>query len=150
MSLETRAHTALHIVKGAIVKVLGEDAKWSAGANVNGGHGRITVQYNRKPTEDEVNEIERLANEKIKENAVIEIHEMSRVDAEARWGDWIYDLFPLPESITELQVFHLPDWNVNACNKLHTETTGEIGKVSISKWRFRKNKQLLEVSYDIE
>jgi len=149
MSVEKRAHTALHVVKGAIVKVLGDGAKWTAGTSVDGSHGRITVQFDRKPTDDEVRMIERLANEKIREDQPIEIHVLSRVDAEARWGDLIYDLFPLPERITELQVFHLPGWNVNACNKEHTSSTGDIGELLITKTRFRNKKQLLEVSFDL-
>lgn len=149
MSVETRTHTALHIVKGAIVKVLGDDARWTAGVSVDGGHGRITVQFNRKPTDDEVHEIERLANLKIKEDQPIESHVMSRADAEARWGDHIYDLFPLPEHLTELQVFHLPGWNVNACNREHSPSTGAVGELAITKARYRNNKQLLEVSFDL-
>ena len=149
MSVETRTHTALHVVKGAIVKVLGDEAKWSAGASVDGSHGRITVQFNRKPTDDEVQEIERQANEKIKEDQPIEVHVISRADAEARWGDLIYDLFPLPPHITELQVFHLPGWNVNACNKEHTSSTGGVGGLAITKARYRNKKQLLEVSFDL-
>jgi alanyl-tRNA synthetase len=149
MSVETRSHTALHVVKGAIVKVLGDGAKWSAGASVDGGHGRITVQFDRKPTDEEVTEIERLANLKIEEDQPIEIHYMSRADAEARWGDLIYDLFPLPQHITELQIFHLPGWNVNACNKEHTQSTGGVGGLAITKTRYRNKKQLLEVSFDL-
>jgi alanyl-tRNA synthetase len=149
MSVETRTHTALHVVKGAIVKVLGDDAKWTAGVSVDGSHGRITIQFNRKPTDEEIAEIERLANLKIEEDQPIEMHAMSRADAEARWGTLIYDLFPLPEHITELQIFHLPGWNVNACNKEHTSSTGAVGPLAISKTRYRNSKQLLEVSFDL-
>ncbi len=150
MSIEERCHTALHIVKGAIVNVLGEDAKWSTSANVDGSHGRIAVEFNRKPTDQEIQLIQRKIDEKIAEDAQIEIHKMSRREAESRWGDWIYDKFPLPESIQQLSVFHLPDWNVNACNKKHTKTTGEIGSVKITKTRYRNSKNILEVSYEIE
>ena len=150
MSIETRTHTALHIVKGAIVKVLGPDAKWSTSAGVNGSHGRIAVEFNRKPTDEELEEIQRKVGQKIAEDAVIEIHELSRRDAEERWGDWIYDKFPLPESIQQLSVFYLPDWNVNACNKQHTDTTGQIGSIKITKTRYRNSKQVLEVSYEVE
>ena len=150
MSIETRTHTALHIVKGAIVKVLGPDAKWSTSAGVDGSHGRIAVEFNRKPTDQEIAETQKKVDEKIEEDAEIEIHELSRRDAEARWGDWIYDKFPLPESIQQLSVFYLPDWNVNACNKKHTETTGQIGAIKITKTRYRNSKQVLEVSYEVE
>ena len=150
MSIEVRTHTALHIVKGAIVKVLGSDAKWSTSASVNGGHGRIAVEFNRKPTDEELEEIQHKVDQKIAEDAEIETYTMSRKEAEERWGDWIYDKFPLPESIQQLSVFYLPDWNVNACNKKHTETTGQVGSIKISKTRYRNSKQVLEVSYEVE
>jgi len=148
MSVEVRAHTALHVLKGAVVKVLG--AKWTAGVSATGNHGRLTVQFERKPTEEETSKIEEEANAKIEEDAPIEIHEVERAAAEKRWGDQIYDLFPLPASITRLSVFHLPGWNVNACNKEHTRTTGEIGSLRITKTRFRAKKKLLEISFDVE
>ena len=150
MSIEVKTHTALHIVKGAIVKVLGEEAKWSTSAAVDGSHGRIAVEFNRKTTDEEINKIQEKIDEKIAEDAGIEIHKVNRKEAEERWGDWIYDKFPLPESIQELSVFFLPDWNVNACNKEHTKTTGEVGSIKITKTRYRNSKQVLEVSYDVE
>ena len=148
MSEEIRTHTALHVLKGAVAKVLG--VKWTAGVSVQGSHGRLTVQFDRKPTEEEVMRIEEKANGKIREDAHVEEYEMDRADAEERWGDLIYDLFPIPEHITRLRIFHLPSWNVNACNKEHTERTGEIGSLKIGKTRFRVNKQRLEISYDVE
>jgi alanyl-tRNA synthetase len=147
VSLEARTHTALHVLKGAVVKVLG--AKWTAGVYTDDSHGRLTVQFDRKPTDEEMVQIEGLANGKIQEDAVVEVLQMSREAAEARWGDAVYDLFPLPESIRELSVAHIQGWNVNACNKEHTETTGEIGVIKISKTRFRSSKGLLEISFDV-
>ena len=147
MNIETKTNTALHVVKGAIAKTLG--VKWTASVWVEGNHGRIAVQYDKKPTEDEIAEIQRLTSQKISEDASIEVVEMNRGDAEDRWGEIIYDLFPLPEHIRELKIFNLPGWNVNACNKEHTSTTGEIGNVIITKARFRNSKQLLEVSFDV-
>ena len=147
MSIEARTHTALHVVKGAIFKVLG--AKWSTSAASEGSHGRIAVEFDRKPTDEEEAEIRRLVDQKIGEDARIEVLEMTRSDAEARFGDNIYDKFPLPESIQTIRVFHLPGWNVNACNKAHTRSTGEVGKVTISKMRYRGGKGVLEVSFDV-
>jgi alanyl-tRNA synthetase len=148
MSEEIRTHTALHVLKGAVAKVL--EVKWTAGVSVQGSHGRLTVQFDRKPTEDEVRRIEAEANGKIIEDAQVEEYEIDRADAEEKWGDYIYDLFPIPEHIRRLRIFHLSDWNVNTCNKEHTERTGEIGSLNIVKTRFRASKQLLEISYDIE
>ncbi len=147
MSVEVRTHTALHVLKGAVVKVLG--AKWTASVYVKGSHGRLTVQFGRKPTPEEVALIEEEANKKIREDAPVEELEMERSEAESRWGDAIYDLFPLPASITRLKILHIPGWNVNACNKAHTKTTGEIGSLRIVKTRYRRSKQLLEISFNI-
>ncbi|RLF78707.1 alanyl-tRNA editing protein [Palaeococcus sp. (in: euryarchaeotes)] len=145
--MEVKTHTALHVVKGAVVKVLG--AKWTASVYTNGNHGRLTVKFNRKPTNEEINEIERLANEKVKENVPIKVYELPRGEAERRFGDEMYDLFPIPPEVKTLRVVVIDGWNINACNKEHTKTTGEIGEIKIRKVRFRKSKELLEISFDV-
>jgi len=145
--VEVKTHTALHVVKGAVVKVLG--AKWTASVYTNGNHGRLTVKFNRKPTNEEINEIERLANEKVKENVPIKVYELPRGEAERRFGDEMYDLFPIPPEVKTLRVVVIDGWNINACNKEHTKTTGEIGEIKIRKVRFRKSKELLEISFDV-
>ncbi len=147
MTIEARTHTALHVLKGAAVKVLG--TRWTAGVHVKGNHGRLTLQYDRKPTPEEVTRIEELANSKIREDAPVEVTDMERKEAERLWGDAIYDLFPIPPTMTRLTILHIPDWNVNACNKQHTATTAQIGRFAITKTRYRTTKKLLEISYDI-
>ncbi len=152
---EVRTHTALHVLKGAVVKVLGENAMWTASTYVSGKHGRLTVKFNRKPSEDEVRAIEELANRKIKENLRIEVKVMPRNVAEQIYGQVIYDLFPVPEDVKELSIVIVYDtdgsiWNINACNKQHCTTSGCIGRIKIRKIRFRRSKQLLEISFDIE
>jgi len=147
--IEVKTHTALHIVKGAVVKVLGEKAKWTANVYVSGNHGRLTVKFDRKPTPEEIAEIEKLANEKVKENVPIHVYELPREEAEKRFGEDMYDLFPVPPEVKVLKVVVIEGWNVNACNKEHTKTTGEVGKIKIKKVRFRKSKKLVEISFDV-
>ncbi|KPU62291.1 alanyl-tRNA editing protein AlaX [Thermococcus sp. EP1] len=147
--MEVKTHTALHVLKGAVVKVLGEEAKWTVAVYVNGNHGRLTVKFNRKPTKEEVAMIEEFANRKIEENAPIKVYELPREDAESRFGEDMYDLFPIPPELRTLKIVVIEGWNVNACNKDHTKTTGEIGRIKIKKVRFRKSKELLEISFDV-
>lgn len=146
-STDARTHTALHVLKGAVFKVLG--AKWTASVWAKGSRGRLTVQFERKPEPEEEARVEEEANRKIREDAPIEELEISRAEAEDRWGDAIYDLFPLPASITRLKILHIPGWNVNACKEAHTRTTGKIGSIRIVKTRYRPSKKLLELSYEI-
>jgi alanyl-tRNA synthetase len=146
-SSEVKAHTALHIVKGAVRKVLG--AKWTASVYVSGSHGRLTVKFDRKPTDEEVRRIEELANEKVRENAPVKVYTLPREEAERLFGDEMYDLFPVPEHVKALSVLVIEGWNVNACNKGHTQTTGEVGAIKLGKLRFREAKRLLEIPFDV-
>jgi alanyl-tRNA synthetase len=148
--LETRTHTALHLVKGAIVKVLGDEAAWTTSAYVKDGHGRIHVEFDRKPSDEEIELIEKMANQIVEKDEEIEMLKLDREEAERRWGDRIYDKFPIPKEIRTLDLFHLAGWNINACNKQHNDSTGEVGKITITKTRFRNSRNELEVSYDIE
>lgn len=145
---EVRAHTALHIVKGAVVKVLG--AKWTASVYVSGKHGRLTVQFDRKPTDEELRKIEELANRKVEEDVPVKIYTLPREEAERRFGEEMYDLFPVPEHVKELSVVVIEDWNVNACNKQHTATTGQVGRIKLERPRFRASKKLLEIPFNLE
>ena len=149
LPVEVRTHTALHVVKGAVVKVLGEGAKWTASTYVKGNRGVLTVKFERKPAPKEIAEIEHLANEKVREDVPIQVYELPREEAEKRFGEDMYDLFPIPPEVKTLKVVVIDGWNVNACNKEHTRTTGEIGEIKIRKARFRRSKGLLEISFDV-
>ena len=152
---DVRTHTALHVIKGAIVRVLGEQALWTASVFVDGKHGRITVTCKEKPSQEDIAKIEELANEAIRKDLKVEILTLPREDAEAKFGDIIYDLFPVPEHVRELNIVIIRDvdgslWNINACNKDYLPSTKCIGKIVIKKYRFRRSKGLLEVSFDIQ
>lgn len=152
--IEVRTHTALHVIKGAAVRVLGEGAKWTASTYVNGSHGRLTLKYDRKPTEEEIKAIEELTNRKIMDDLPVEVEVLPREEAERKYGDVIYDLFPVPPEVRELTIVIVRDkdgsiWNINACNKKHIPSTKYIGRVKLRKFRFRASKQLLELPYDV-
>ena len=149
LPVEVRTHTALHVVKGAVVKVLGEGAKWTASTYVKGNRGVLTVKFDRKPAPEEIAQIEHLANEKVREDVPIQVYELPREEAEKYFGEDMYDLFPIPPEVKTLKVVVIEDWNVNACKEEHTRTTGEIGEIKIRKARFRRSKGLLEISFDV-
>ena len=146
-SEELRAHSAVHVVKGAVQKVLG--AKWTASVYVSGSHGRLTVQFDRRPTDDEIGRIEDEANRKIAEGAEVLEFEMEKQEAEGHFGESIYDLFPLPNGVTILKIVRIPDWNINCCNQGHVDSTAEIGRVKLGKPRFRNSRRELEIEFDL-
>ncbi|MFX1514403.1 MAG: alanyl-tRNA editing protein [Promethearchaeota archaeon] len=148
--MEIRAHTGLHIIKGAARKVLGDDAKWTAGVHVSENRGRLNLQFDRKPSDEEIKQIEIEANALVQLNLPVITYNMTQMDARERFGDEHLDIFPIPESIKTITVVEIKEWNINACNKPHTKTTGEVGVIKIRKIRFRKMKERLEISFMIE
>lgn len=148
MSLEeTRTHTALHVVKGAVQKTLG--AKWTSATFVSGKHGRLTVQFDRKPTDEEVARIAQAANLKIAEGVEVIEFEMDREEAEHHFGDEMYDVFPVPASAARLRIVRIPDWNVNCCIERHVENTSTIGRLALGRPRFRSSRKELEIEFDL-
>lgn len=140
--------SALHVLKGAIQKIL--DATLTTSVYAKGEKGRITVEFDRKPTEGEIEKIEQLANKKIKEDLPIKMFEMDREKAEEKYGNIIYDKFPVPEHVKKLTITQIPNWNINCCLGPHLDTTGEIGKIKITNVRPRTNRKELEVSFKVQ
>jgi len=144
---ETRTHTAVHVLKGAAQKVLG--AKWTASVYVSEGHGRLTVQFDRKPTVEELARIEQAANDKVVEGVEVVEFEMEREEAEKHFGDAIYDLFPVPSGATRLRIVRIPDWNINCCVERHVDNTSQVGKIRLGALRFRNSRKELELEFDL-
>ena len=134
-------------MKGAVQKVLG--AKWTTSTFVSGAHGRLTVKFERLPTAAEMENIGRAANQKVTEGAEILEFEMDRSEAENHFGDMIYDLFPVPATVTRLKIVRIPDWNVNCCVERHVENTSLIGPIKLENPRFRNSKKELEIGFDL-
>jgi alanyl-tRNA synthetase len=142
---EVRTHSALHVLKGAVVSVLG--ARLTTSVHASGNHGRLTVQCDRRPSEEEMRLIESKANEKVAEGAEMLEFEMEKQEAEGHFGRGIYDLFPVPEGVSRLKLVRIPGWEVNCCVEKHVQNTAEIGPIRIGSVRFRGSKALLEIEF---
>jgi alanyl-tRNA synthetase len=145
---EVRTHTALHVLKGAVQKVLG--ARLTSSTYVSGNHGRLAVRFERKATEEEMRMIEREANNKVAEGAEVIEFEMDRAEAEGHFGDQIYDVFPVPANVTRLRIVRIPDWNINCCLERHTESTSQVGRIRVGRQRFRNSRKELEIEFNVE
>jgi len=146
-SEQTRTHTAIHVLKGAVQQVLG--AKWTSSVYVSGTHGRLTVQFDRRPTAEEVIKVEKAANGKVSEGAEIIEFEMEKGEAEGHFGDTIYDLFPVPSNLTRLKIVKIGDWNINCCIESHVDNTSAVGRMKLGTIRFRNSRKELEIEFDL-
>ena len=147
MNPNPRIDSALHVLKGAVQKVL--DAPLTTSVYAEGNRGRLTVGYEGKVTEEQMSEIETLANKKIEENVPIEMIEVWRGEAEKTYESIIYDKFPVPVNIQNLTITIIRNWNINCCLGPHVKTTGEIGRIKILKHRARAARNELEISFEV-
>lgn len=122
---EIRAHSAVHVLRGAVTKVLGPRRF------VVGESGVLEFKADGPPTPQEVGKIGAAANRKISEDAEILEFDMDRQEAEGHFGTGIYDLSPVPASGELLKIVRIHDWEASYCPQAHVESTGSIGAIGI-------------------
>jgi len=121
-------HTATHVIMGAARRVLGEHV-WQAGAEKGAEKSRLDISHFKRLTQDEIHEIERLANQAVIRNIPVETSWTPREQAEKRYGFRLYQGGVVPGR--EIRVVKTGDWEVEACGGTHVKNTGEIGFIKI-------------------
>ncbi|OHB04715.1 MAG: hypothetical protein A3B14_01755 [Candidatus Zambryskibacteria bacterium RIFCSPLOWO2_01_FULL_45_21] len=79
--LTIKLHTAHHLLLSALQKVLGSQVK-QRGSNITPERLRMDFSFDRKLTEEELVEVERLVNENIQKGLNVERKEMPKAEAE--------------------------------------------------------------------
>ncbi|MCL4398475.1 MAG: alanine--tRNA ligase [Candidatus Parvarchaeota archaeon] len=125
-----RHHTATHIINQACRRVLG-DFVYQNGAEKDVDKAHLDITYFDKLTEEQVNRIERLANEVVSENLGIKAVMMPREKAESMYGMSIYQGGVVPNA--NIRIVKIDDYDVEACGGLHCNSTGEVGLIKIIK-----------------
>ena len=118
-----RHHSATHLLLYVLRKVYGNHI-WQAGAKKEFGKARLDVTHYKKPTEEEIREIERLVNIEITANKPVSWEWMDRIQAERKYGFRLYQGGVPPGK--EIRVVRVGD-DVQACGGTHCSSTGEIG-----------------------
>ena len=86
VSDNVRRHIAIHILKGTLVKVLCTEVKRSTSTPCQGNHGQLTIRFEKKQTEEEMQLVEEATTKKEKEDAQIEVYKIRRNEAESLTG----------------------------------------------------------------
>lgn len=124
-----RHHTATHVVNDAAKKVLGSHI-WQAGAQKSADRARIDLSHFKRITNDELKEIELIANQTVMANIPVEISWMDRTEAEQKFGFVLYQGGVPPGK--QIRVLKVGD-DVEACGGTHVSNTGLIGPIKILK-----------------
>ena len=128
-----RHHTGAHIVGAAARHLLGSHI-WQAGASKTADRARLDLTHYQRLSPDQLNDIERMANEIILADEPVEHMQLPRAEADARFGHVLYQGGVPPGSkIRVLRIGeddeHIVD--VQACGGTHAMHTGEIGYLKL-------------------
>ncbi len=121
-----RAHTATHLLHAALRKTLGEHAR-QEGSFVEPGRFRFDFTHFKPLSDDEINVIENLVNEKVLDNIPVEkfnttLDEAKRLGAMAIFGEKYGD---------KVRVVKINDFSIELCAGIHLDNTGEMGLFKI-------------------
>lgn len=126
--METKYHTATHLLNAALKKVLGPHVH-QKGSNITAERMRFDFSHNNKMTDEEKQKTEDLVNEYIKMAIPVEKLEMKKEDAinagaEAMFADKYGDI---------VSVYKIGDVSMELCGGPHVHNTSELGHFKIKK-----------------
>ena len=123
----TRHHSATHLLLFSARKVLGNHV-WQAGAKKEFDRARLDISHYRRPSEEQIREIEKIANREVMANKPVVCEWMDRIEAERKYGFRLYQGGVPPGR--KIRVVRVGD-DVQACAGTHCSSTGEIGVIKI-------------------
>ncbi len=123
-------HDAIHIINGAVKKVIG---KWcnQYGSQVEHNKARIDITHFKRLEKEEVEKIEKLANEVVKNAISIEKEILPRQEAERKYGFWIYQGGYVPEK--NIRIVKIGNFDVEACGEKKKKNTKDVGCILITR-----------------
>ncbi len=119
----SKNHTSVHLMHAALHKVLGEHAV-QKGQDVDENRLRFDFSHFQKMTDEEINEIEKMVNEKIRANIQLEEDILSL--AQAREAGAMM-LFGEKYGDEVRMITFDKDFSRELCGGTHVSATGEIG-----------------------
>lgn len=128
----TRLHTAHHLLLKALQQVLGPHVH-QRGSNITQERLRIDFSHDQKMTEAEKREVERIVNEKIKEDLPVVRTEMAKDEAEKLGAEHEFGA-KYPERVSVYSVGPLGSaFSIEFCGGPHVAHTGELAKSGVFK-----------------
>ena len=126
--METKYHTATHLLNAALKKVLGSHVH-QKGSNITAERMRFDFSHDSKMTPEEKQQTEDLVNEYIKMAIPVEKLEMPKEEA-IKIGAECEFIERYPDIVT---VYKIGDVSTEICGGPHVSNTSELGKFKIKK-----------------
>jgi alanyl-tRNA synthetase len=123
-----KLHTATHLLHAALRTIFGEKVR-QMGSDITPERLRFDFTFDRKLTKEEIEKVESLVNQKIKENLKVKKEEMSLKEA-LESGALAFFKEKYPERVT---VYTIGSFSKEICAGPHVKNTSELGQFKIKK-----------------
>jgi len=126
--IETKYHTATHLLNAALKRVVGADVH-QKGSNITAERARFDFSCDHKLTDEEKAQAEALVNEWIEQGIDVTVCEMKKEDAIASGAECMF-IEKYPDVVT---VYTIGDVSKELCGGPHVKNTSELSKIKIKK-----------------
>ncbi len=126
--VETKYHTATHLLNAALKKVIGKDVH-QMGSNITKERMRFDFSCDHKLTDSEKEQVEDLVNKWISEDLKVEVKQMSKEEALKSGAECMF-IEKYPDIVT---VYYIGDVSKELCGGPHVSHTNQLGKFKIKK-----------------
>ena len=121
-------HTATHLLHKALQIVLGDHAK-QKGSNITTERLRFDFSHPEKMTKEQLQQVEDIVNEKIREDLPVTCEEMTVEEAKKAGATGLFE----NKYGEKVKVYTIGDFSKEICGGPHVKHTGELGKFKILK-----------------
>lgn len=126
--LTIKGHTATHLLHQALRDVLG-DTVYQSGSNITSERVRFDFNYDEKLTDAQLDEVEEIVREKIKEDLPVHFEMMPLQKAKDLGAIGLFD----EKYSDSVKIYFIGDYSREFCGGPHVEHTGQINSFDILK-----------------
>ncbi len=121
-----RNHSATHLMHAVLRNILGEHVQ-QKGSLVNSERLRFDFSHNEAVKPEQLVEIERIVNQRIRCNVATESAEMAIADAKAKGAMALFG----EKYGDEVRVVSMGEFSIELCGGVHVDRSGDIGSFKI-------------------
>ncbi|MFA6080859.1 MAG: alanine--tRNA ligase [Patescibacteria group bacterium] len=122
-------HTVTHLLHQALFDTIGSSVR-QEGSNITGERLRFDFYSINKPTSEQISQVEKIINGKIKESLPVEFKIVPKEEA-SKLGAKSFFREKYPDMV---KVYFIGNYSKEFCGGPHVKNTSEIGKVQIYKF----------------
>lgn len=123
-----RLHTATHLLNGALRKVLGDTIN-QRGSNITSERLRFDFSFDRKMTQEELEQVASIVNEAIEKQIEVIMEELPLKDAYEAGAIGVFSA----KYEDVVKVYTIPGYSKEICGGPHAKNTGELVSFKILK-----------------